>query len=231
MKTAQLIELLKQSQKDDFIKDYYGQVKDGLKESNTNAWRFFFVALLIVILYFAFSNEIINKIKLSQVILDNWKQVVLLAPVMFSFCYFLTTIHLIRYRNLLIHYDAITYHLSGIATPNENKDFLNEVLPMNFVDFILDQMYSDKPNGSRLLSFFIFLPITLIPVAAITFIVYTLWNIPYCEIKLPAIIVAILSSWLTFSFVYMGWSSKSLRNKDREALNDYIKNHITKEKA
>ncbi len=227
MKTSQLLKILPGEDKNDFIKDYYVQVKDGLKESNTIAWKFCFYSILIVLLYYAFDAELIKKISLGRILIEDIKLVQIATPLIFIFCYYQLALNLARYNELRVQYDALLFYFTGDCSLREKYRLKHSsILPMNQLDVLLDYFLATNKVWKIFIGIIALVPVIAIFGFALYFIIVTLFELPFKQLPLVSYGVFSVSGFLFIMTLKITGTSNKRVEQDREMLKEFIEKKI-----
>ncbi len=223
MKTSQLLKILPDEDKKDFIKDYYAQVKEGLKESNSTAWKFCFYSILIVLLYYAFDAELIKKISLGHISVEDLCLVQIATPLLFSFCYYIMALNLARYNELRVQYDTLLFFYTGDCSLMEKHRLMHSsILPINQLDVILDYFLATKTVWKIIIGFIALVPVIAIFGSALYFIYATLIDLPFKELPIVSYGVASVAGFLLIVTLKITGTSNKRIDEDLELLKEFI---------
>jgi hypothetical protein len=223
MKTTQLIKILPDEDKREFIKDYYNQVKEGLKDSNTTAWKFCFYSVVIVLLYYAFDAELIKKISLGRISVEDLRLVQIATPLLFSFCYYIMALNLARYNELRVQYDILLFKYTGdslLSDKNRYRHF--SALPLNQLDVLLDYFFEKNNIKKNIIGVVSLVPFTFVFCSALYFIYITTMDLPFASVPIVSYSVAFIAAYfIIISLKITGTSNKRVV-KGREILKEFI---------
>ncbi len=223
MKTSELLKILPDKSKEEFLWDYYSQVKEGLKDANSSFSKFFLYMALIVIIYYGFNVDLITKISLGQINIDNVNLLKISTPLLFSFCYYFMFLNYVRYNELRIQYNLLLYNFT------RDKNFLEEgnmihspIFPVHFIDFTLSYLFSGGKWWQILYSIGLFLPILLALIFAVFFIAYTIYNLPFQQLSIVSSVVASISGYFFLLTATISSRSESNKSIDRKLLKEFL---------
>ena len=223
MKTSQLLKILPDENKKEFIKDYYNQVKEGLKESNTTAWKFCFYSILIVLLYYAFDAELIKKISLGRISVEDFKLVQIATPLVFTFCYYQLSLNLVRYNELRVQYDSLLFYFTDDCSLKEKHRLMHSsILPINQLDIILDYFLATKVIWKIIIGILALVPVIAIFGSALYFIYLTLIDLPFKELPMVSYGVASIAGFLLIVTLKITGTSNARIDQDRKMLKEFI---------
>jgi hypothetical protein len=197
MKTSQLLKILPDEDKKEFIKDYYAQVKEGLKESNTTAWKFCFYSILIVLLYYAFDAELIKKVSLGRISVEDLRLVEIATPLLFSFCYYIMAINLAKYGELRVQYDVLLYYFTKDDFLKDKTNMMHScVLPLNYIDSTIDYLFAKREKWSLIYGLILLIPIVIIFGGLFFFLILILKDLPYLQLPIISYATLVISAYL-----------------------------------
>lgn len=223
MTTAQLINVLSDPTKHDFVKGYYQSVLDGLKESNASISRHFLYSSLVIVLYYAFGMNLIVRISVAQVDIDNSLLLKIATPLLASFFYYLMISNMVRYYNLRVQYDALLYYFTGDKSFREGESKLHyPILSANSVDFAFHYLLDFQNLKQFVLGCLLSIPLLGFLLFILYFNFMVISRMPFREMCVVSCVVSFVSGVLILVSMTISYIGNKNKIRDRRLVIEFI---------